>query len=94
MPLYMNACDVLICTSSQEGSPNMVKEALACELPVVSVPVGDVALRLGGIDGCELCADDRSETLAAALARVLRRNSRIHSRDTVADLDERRLRNR
>ncbi len=91
MPLYMNACDVLICASSQEGSPNMVKEALACELPVVSVPVGDVALRLGGIDGCELCADDRPETLAAALARVLRRNSRINSRDTVADLDERRL---
>jgi glycosyltransferase involved in cell wall biosynthesis len=91
MPLYMNACDVLICTSSQEGSPNMVKEALACELPVVSVPVGDVALRLGGINGCELCADDRPETLAAALARVLRRDRRIHSRDTVAELDERTL---
>jgi len=91
MPLYMNACDVLICTSSQEGSPNMVKEALACELPVVSVPVGDVALRLGGIAGCELCADDRPETLAAALARVLRRDARINSRDTVAELDERRL---
>src|SRR5439155_732241 len=79
-PLYMNACDALICTSSQEGSPNVVKEALACELPVVSVPVGDVPLRLRGIEGCEVCADDQPETLAAALDRVLRRGARIRSR--------------
>src|SRR5205823_13037430 len=89
VPLYMNACDALICTSSQEGSPNVVKEALACNLPVVSVPVGDVPLRLRGIEGCELCADERPETIAAALERVLRRGQRIAGRDTVTDLDER-----
>jgi teichuronic acid biosynthesis glycosyltransferase TuaC len=84
----MNACDALILTSMQEGSPNSVKEALACNLPVVSVPVGDVALRLKGVMGCELCPDDRAETLATALQRVLSRGERIDGRPAVAHLDE------
>jgi len=72
----MSACDALVFTSMLEGSPNVVKEALACDLPVVSVPVGDVATRLRGVAGCELCADERPETIAAALERVLRRGGR------------------
>jgi teichuronic acid biosynthesis glycosyltransferase TuaC len=89
MPLYMNAADAMVFTSMQEGSPNVVKEALACDLPVVSVPVGDVAERLGGIEGCEVTADDRPETVAAALVRVLRRGGRVAARETVLHLDER-----
>jgi len=88
MPDYMAACDALVFTSAQEGSPNAVKEALACDLPVVSVPVGDVAERLQGIAGCELCADDRPETIAAALARVLARGQRVAGRAAVRHLDE------
>jgi glycosyltransferase involved in cell wall biosynthesis len=42
MPSYYQACDCLLMTSDTEGSPNCVKEALACGTPVVSVPVGDV----------------------------------------------------
>lgn len=87
----MNACDALLCTSMQEGSPNAVKEALACNLPVVSVPVGDVALRLAGVGGCELCSDDRVDTIAAALGRVLLRGKRIDGRSAVRELDERLL---
>jgi glycosyltransferase involved in cell wall biosynthesis len=94
IPLLMNACDALIFTSLQEGSPNAVKEALACNLPVVSVPVGDVAERLRGIAGCELCPDDRPETLAAALERVLQRGARTTSRQTIAHLDERLIADR
>src|SRR6266567_7341147 len=91
VPVWMNACDALVFTSMQEGSPNAVKEALACDLPVVSVPVGDVAQRIGGVAGCELCPDERPESIAAVLERVLRRGIRAAGRPAVQDLDERRL---
>jgi len=87
----LNACDGLVFTSMQEGSPNAVKEALACNLPVVSVPVGDVPLRLKGVKGCELCPDDQADTIAAALERVLRRGGRSEGRAAVQDLNERVL---
>ena len=91
MPFLLNACDALVCTSLQEGSPNAVKEALACNLPVVSVGVADVPLRLRGISGCEVTADDRPETIAAALERVLSGGQRIEGRKAVKELDERLL---
>ncbi len=87
----LNACDALVFTSMQEGSPNAVKEALACNLPVVSVRVGDVPLRLNRVRGCELCPDDQAGTIAAALERVLRRGERSEGRAAVQDLDERML---
>jgi teichuronic acid biosynthesis glycosyltransferase TuaC len=93
MPFYMNACDALVFTSREEGSPNAVKEALACDLPVVSVAVADVPLRLRGIPGCEVCADDSPETIAAALDRTLRRDERSggRGREAARQLDERLL---
>jgi len=91
VPYFMNACDALVFTSRQEGSPNVVKEALACNLPVVSVVVGDVPERLRGVTGCEVCADDQPETIAAALVRALRRGERTTSREVVRELDERKI---
>lgn len=88
IPLYMSGCDALVFTSMQEGSPNVVKEALACNLPVVSVPVGDVETRLKGVEGCELCADEDPETIAASLGRVLAKGGRTNGRETVLELDE------
>ena len=88
MPYYVNACDAMVFTSMQEGSPNVVKEALACNLPVVSVDVGDVAERLQGIDGCEVTTSDDPAAIADALVRVLRRGGRVAGRETVLGLDE------
>lgn len=88
VPLYMNACDALVLTSKHEGSPTVVKEALACNLPVVAVDVGDVRQRIGNIEGCFLCPDDSPETIAGRLALVLRSRRRIHGRDAIANLDE------
>jgi glycosyltransferase involved in cell wall biosynthesis len=76
MPLWLNASDALLLTSLHEGSPTIVKEALACDLPVVSVDVGDVAERVENLDGCHLAAAD-PEVLAEKLCRVWRRGKRL-----------------
>jgi glycosyltransferase involved in cell wall biosynthesis len=71
VPLYMNAADVLVLTSDHEASPCVIKEALASNLPIVSVDVGDVAERISGVDGCYLCertAEDVAAKLKTALA--------------------------
>jgi glycosyltransferase involved in cell wall biosynthesis len=74
MPLYYSAADVMILCSDSEGSPTSVKEALACNLPVVSTDVGDVSAILQGVDGAETC-ERRPAAIADALARVLHRPS-------------------
>ena len=51
---YLNAADVLLMTSKYEGSPNIIKEAMACNCPIVSTDVGDVKWVIGGTDGCYL----------------------------------------
>jgi len=58
---WLNASDALLLTSMHEGSPTVVKEALACGLPVVSVDVGDVAERIEGIEGCHLASPEPAE---------------------------------
>lgn len=88
IPVYMSACDALVFTSMQEGSPNVVKEALACDMPVVSVSVGDVEQRIGAVEGCELCSDDSPQSIASALERVLGRDQRIEGRKSVEQLSE------
>jgi glycosyltransferase involved in cell wall biosynthesis len=70
VPQVMNASDVLLLTSVAEGSPNVVKEALACNLPVVSVDVGDVQEHLTGVRNCHVCGAD-ADALAAAIVSVV-----------------------
>lgn len=67
---YMNGCDAMVLTSLIEGSPNVVKEAMASDLPVVSVPVGDVADLLAEVPGCYVCPRD-ADALGERLAYVL-----------------------
>lgn len=80
IPLYMNACDVLVLPSEREGSPQVVKEAMACDLPVVATEVGDVPEVLAGVEGCHLCRHDPSD-IAEKLAMVLDRGGRTDGRE-------------
>jgi glycosyltransferase involved in cell wall biosynthesis len=84
----MNAADVLLVTSSHEGGPLVVREALACNLPIVSVDVGDVRKRISNLQGCVLCENNRATTIAEALVRVLERSLRVDGRDAISDMNQ------
>jgi glycosyltransferase involved in cell wall biosynthesis len=66
----LNAADVVMVTSDWEGSPMVVREALACLTPVVSVDAGDVRQVLSGMPSCHV-VERRPEALASALVRTL-----------------------
>ena len=70
VPVLMNAADCLVFPSRSEGSPNAVKEAMACALPIVATPVGDIPERLSGIEGCFVC-EPTPATMAEALLLAL-----------------------
>lgn len=78
--LLMNAADVLLVTSRHEGSPQVVKEALACNLPVVSTNVGDIATMLSTTQGGTI-ANPTPQDLAAAMEPFLNTPQRTHARE-------------
>ncbi len=88
VPLFMNAADCLILTSSIEGSPNVVKEALMCNLPVVATPVGDVAELLDGVTPSYVCEPDETKLMEAIVA-CLRERRRSNGREVSHHLDSR-----
>jgi teichuronic acid biosynthesis glycosyltransferase TuaC len=83
MPLLMNAADCLLLTSSIEGSPNTVKEALLSGLPVIATPAGDVELLLSGVSPSWLCAPE-VEQLGDAVVACLRAGKRSDGPTTAA----------
>lgn len=87
MSLYFNACDVLLITSTHEGSPTIVYEALACNLPIVSLDVGDVRYRIGHINGCYVCEDDSPTEIAHWLTKVLSSDERIDGFSKMTEFD-------
>jgi len=87
VPDYLNAADCLLLTSDHEGSPTIVKEALACNLPIVSAEVGDVRERLASVAPSEI-AERSPEALGAAIVRVLADGRRSNGRETVEPLSE------
>ncbi|MCK0131226.1 glycosyltransferase family 4 protein [Flavobacteriaceae bacterium F08102] len=79
-PQYLNDSSVFILTSYNEGSPNVIKEAMACNIPIVSTDVGDVKEVIGNTEGCYLCsfdAQDLAEKIRLALAFGKRTNGRV-----------------
>jgi glycosyltransferase involved in cell wall biosynthesis len=90
MPLYMNAADLLALASVFEGSPNAVKEAMAVNLPVVAVDVGDVRELIGQTEGCFIVPRDVM-AIADKIVEVCKRPSRTRGREEVERLSIERV---
>ena len=84
IPSYVNASDLHLLTSDFEGSPNSVKECLACNVPVVSTPVGNVGDMLSGIEGTYVSKTFDPQELAELSDRALR-FSNFSSRKAISD---------
>jgi teichuronic acid biosynthesis glycosyltransferase TuaC len=82
IPLYMNAADCLVLASKAEGSPNVVKEAMACNLPVVGVNVGDSAEQLQGVSASHI-VDRDPIAMGEAIAEVLKAGQRSNGRERI-----------
>ena len=87
----MNAANLLLVTSFHEGSPNVVKEAMACNLPIISVDVGDVKERIGECNISQITTFNPNQ-IAEALKEILIKNKRsngiiIIGKDKLSNID-------
>lgn len=80
--LLLNACDLLLLTSVREGSPMIIKEALAAECPIVSVNVGDVHLRAGGVNNVHICPHE-PQALREAILQLISSGVRSNGRQRI-----------
>lgn len=85
IPAYMSACDAFVFTSWSEGSPMVIKEAMACNLPIVSTDVGDVAEVIEGVQNC-FVVEPTPEDVADKLFQVLESRQRTNGRDRIKHL--------
>jgi len=85
IPTFMNAADVLVLPSRKEGSPNVVKEALACNLPVVATDVGDVREIMSGLTGCQI-VDRTPEAFARGIGDMCYSDIQFSSRAHISYL--------
>jgi teichuronic acid biosynthesis glycosyltransferase TuaC len=87
MPVYYSAADMLLVTSRWEGSPNAVKEAMACNCPIVSTPVGDVPELFDNVEGNHI-TDFNKKDIAAKILQVISKSERTRGREKILQLSD------
>lgn len=83
---WMCAANALLMTSKSEGSPQVIKEAMACGCPIVSVDVGDVAERTSGVEGCYIVPTREPEDIAQAINKALAFEGKTNGRERVIEM--------
>ena len=82
----MYNCDALLMTSRTEGSPQVIKEAMSCGCPIVSVDVGDVAERVSGVEGCYVVSSREPAAIAEALQQALAFPGKTNGRQRIIEM--------
>ena len=94
MPLYYNASDVIMLTSFREGSPNVIKEAMACNRPIICTDVGDVREIIGKTVNCFICGYNPNE-IKKHLSYILENDIKeTTGRSNIQYLNEKNIANR
>ena len=83
---WMCAANCLLLTSKTEGSPQVIKEAMACGCPIVSVDVGDVAERVSGVEGCHIVRTREPKDIAEALQKALAYEGKTNGRERILEM--------
>ena len=81
----MYTCDSLLLTSKTEGSPQVIKEAMACGCPIVSVDVGDVAERTEGVEGCYVVSSRNPKAIADVIKKAIAFEKRTKGHDRIIE---------
>jgi len=87
VPIYLNACDVLAFPSFKEGSPNVIKEAMACNCPIVASDAGDIVEVISGTEGCYVTSFDLDD-MASKLNLALAFNGKTKGRQNIQHMNE------
>ncbi len=82
IPLYLNAADLLLLTSDREGGVNVIKEAMACNCPIVSTDVGDVRQVTEGTEGCFITGSDPG-SISRGIRQALSFGRRTNGKDRI-----------
>ena len=81
IPFFINASDLMLVTSFSEGSPMMVKESLACNIPIVATDVGDIGDLIKGLENCYLIHDISPSSIAGKISKCLNSPIKPNGRD-------------
>lgn len=83
---YYNASNLMLLTSFHEGSNNSLKEARSCNLPIVSLNVGDAEERLSQVENCKVINTRNPEDISTASLEILRSGKRSNGANYSGDV--------
>lgn len=81
----LSACDLFALPTKSEGSPQALKEAMACNCPIIATDVADIRHLLGDIEGHYICSFDPKD-VAEKVEKALIFTGRTKGRERIIEL--------